>query len=240
MFINTIQNAINRYGKSATALSITELMRIVSLAATLLSVVAFLFILMFVLAAANMAATYGLYVLGGGAVLGLLAFGYLCSGYKGAMISEFNLSESGPVSLSRFLKHAFSKAPQYFLVSITQGLVIVLVSLPVLAAFVFMKLNPSDTAGLALIILLLAAISFVRYLFSYLFISIALKGGSTIGCMKEGLMVILKNPVDVIAIYVLYGITGLLLLVPFLDIVAFLAMHPITYLAMINISKNRR
>ena len=240
MLAEILKNSLKKYTAHPVSFMYTEIIRVFSLLVTAFAATSI--VLLALLAASTFEASkpYVVAITGTVALVALIFFAYMAAGYRGAMIHEFVNAEGGSAHMRTFYQNAMKKASTYFAIFILNFIIVAIAAVPVALIIYFMKLDLSSPIAIALILLLAGFKLLLQYIFAFAFISSAVKDAPAFASLKSGFNTLIKNPLQAVVLYAIYFITIMLMLVPGVNLVSLLALHPLVYLMMINMYRSTR
>ncbi len=236
MFFDIAASAAKKYAAKPTPFIYAILIRIFAAAISLFASLSIIFLAILTLTTFGLMGAYGVPATAAVALGSLFLFAYLWAAYKGAMIKSLMDAEIGPVHMHDFLRFAVKHGPRFFAIFAIKNFFILLFNLPMILAFVFLKLDPFSQAGIAVIALMFLVTFTVKFLFSFADIAAAVKGLGAIPAVTGGMMFVAKNPLRVLGAYALYTISILLSVIPLIPLIT---LYPISYLVMINLYRSK-
>jgi hypothetical protein len=237
MLYDLLSNSVSKFGRNPMPFMYVALMRFFSVAITGFSALAIVFLLILTLTTFGVMRPYGLPATIVVSLAALVFFSYFWAAYKGAMIKSFMSAEIGAVHLHDYLDYAIENAPRYFVIFLVKNAFLMAFSIPFAAAFIILKADIGSPLGIGITALHLLVSFFVKFVFSFTYMAAAVKESSSLEAIKSGVRFVLRNALRAFALYVMYAMVWLTLLIPVLNIFTFLSLYPVTYLLLINFYK---
>lgn len=234
MLYEIITNALRQYMQAPLLFIYIVLMKFFLGVITLFFTTAILILLILCLTTFGAMQEYGTIAVGLSAVFLILFFLYFRAGYVGAMLNSFAQTESKPIHLRNYLNYAVENAVRFFTVDLAICISSIAVNLPIIATFIFLKIELISGFGFALLVVSLLLIFVVNFVFSFAYILLAVTQVSAVQGIKQSIGFIIKNAVPAFILYIMYTIAWITLFVPILNIVTGPFIYPVVCLAMIK------
>lgn len=238
MVYNLIKQCGKKYTGNPLPFLYILLIRFFSVIITGFSAISIILLFILVLTAFNLMNLYGLITIEITVLLAFAFFFYFWAAYEGAMIKMFMNAEKQPVHFHDYLNYAIKNGFRNFKVFLLKNTILLLLTLPVLIVFIFFKIDPFSIIGIALIIIQLLLLGVAKFFLLFVYIaSVVDEKLTTFGTVKNSIKFVLKNIFSTFVLYLLYGITCILLFIPIINIFILISLYPIIYDAIINIYK---
>lgn len=234
----SVGDALENFSRDPVAFMVPTLLYPLFMLITLGAFVGILFILFIILTLLGIGGDTMMYVLGAvGAVLAI-AYTVLSSGYKGAMISEYNnATEKREVGLMHYMNYALSNCGGLFVISLVKMFITGFVLMPFLLLYYFVLAGLWDGWLYIFGFLALFFVFIIEFLFSFSFVAYVVRKVSPITAMLISFNFIKEKNVKALIVYLFYSIVALSTDIPVINIITYLVFYPIAYTSLILLFK---
>lgn len=153
----------------------------------------------------------------------------LLSAFKGALVRSYYEPFR---NIIEYIKYSINNGLPYIGVSIIKIILHSIFNLPLL--YIYFTFVP-DFAIILFALINLPFIFLIELLFSFSYISIAVRNKTSIAAIMDSIDKVRKNAVDVLPAYILYGFVSLARVIPLLNLFIHFVLYPIVYRVMIEI-----
>ncbi|MDD5337401.1 MAG: hypothetical protein PHS02_02860 [Candidatus ainarchaeum sp.] len=234
-----VLTALKEYASDPTPFLYALFLRFLLLAVAGFSALAFLMVLSTLLAYAGLMDRFGLPIMGMAFLVCAVFVGYCWAALKGAMIKSLLNAESGAIHMRDFLRYAFSSGPKFFFIFLVNVFFIVLLNIPIAALILLLHIDPLSLPGILLLLIGLMLALVIRFIFTFSYISAAVKNVSAFTSFRNDVRFLIKNPLPAVALYLLYSLVVISLLIPVLDMFVLVSFYPTLYVLMIDVYKSK-
>lgn len=237
MLLDLITNSTKKYANKPFPFLYPVFLRIFLIFIAAFSALAIFFIIISIFIILNLMNSYGLIITAFASIIAFVFLAYFWAAYKGAMINSFISADISQPHMYEYLKYATKNSIKYFVIFAIKNMIVLIANLPIIILFVIFKLEIISLPGIVLLIFCLL-ISFVcNFIFSFVYIAAAVKDGSAIEAIRNGIKFIIKNSVRAFALYLMCLIVWIMLLIPIFNIITLVSLYPIINIVMINFYK---
>lgn len=234
MLFELLVNSAKKYASSPIQYIYVVLVRAFLCTVTVFSALAVVLLALLALSTFGLMKAYGTVAMAVISLAALAFSAYFWAAYKGAMIKSLLDAERGEAHLKTFLSYAIENGMRFFGILLVETVLLLLVSAPVGAAFYFLKPDISSPLGMGLIAVALILSFVVKFLLSFTYIAAAVGSLASITALQKGVAFVIRNFLAALALFILYVIVEISLLIPVVNVIALATTYPIIKVSMLT------